>query len=628
MLSLALVNCGNKKQMNVHSTANVNTKILSDSLERLDSLINKIKTTNHSKTLIYSNKALSLAYRIHSDEALSKAFLLKGISYFKYENDSSYFYYSEALKTADRSGLMKIKPDLYYALAMFYRDANDNKMAAVYLDSSIYSARFIRDYHTISTAFNALGNLKYDVSDTMNSRRMYDSAYKIAIEYDLSKEKGTAIASLARFEKDINEGNELRKKAIAILKSKQGNEEQIASVLVNLGLKTVLPDTAIKYFTTSIQLAHSGNFSEIEIAAYNGLAYSYLDKHEPNKSEACLINYAIPLAEKTENLRWLSILYDSYSDVLKAKNDIIKALDYEHKALKIRTNADKQKAAEQVRLLSALLDAKGQELKIQNNEKELQKKESRIEMIIFSFSVLFLFAILIFLLIVWKLQRKRIKDQKLLIESGKKLISLEENLKGKVSMELHALVTPFYNLMWETIDKIRFTDPSVKMKLHDDLSIMSGKLRKISHLLDNSYIEKRTIDDLISSYCQDLLPYSPVKIHFNAIGIDFQLSNEQKIHVYRIIQELLANAIKYVAPGKVNLSISKVESSFFIFYEDDGPGFIFNEKKENGLGLMNIMERARIIDGRATLTSEPGKGTKWRIVIPIEIPGGKKNRIL
>jgi signal transduction histidine kinase len=166
------------------------------------------------------------------------------------------------------------------------------------------------------------------------------------------------------------------------------------------------------------------------------------------------------------------------------------------------------------------------------------------------------------------------------------------------------------------------------MKLRDDLSIMTGKLREISHLLNNSYIERRTIDDLITSYCEDIMPYSPVKIYFKAVGTDFQLSNEQKLHVYRIIQELLGNAIKYVAPGKVNLSISKVESSFFIFYEDDGPGFIFNEKKENGLGLMNIMERARIIDGRAALTSEPGKGTKWRIVIPIESPGGKKNRIL
>jgi len=89
-------------------------------------------------------------------------------------------------------------------------------------------------------------------------------------------------------------------------------------------------------------------------------------------------------------------------------------------------------------------------------------------------------------------------------------------------------------------------------------------------------------------------------------------------HLVRIIQELLANAVKYVDKGVIKLNISIEFTSLYILYQDDGPGFDPKKLKQEGLGLLNIIERAKIIGGKSTLESSPGNGTKWRIFIPLK----------
>ena len=54
-------------------------------------------------------------------------------------------------------------------------------------------------------------------------------------------------------------------------------------------------------------------------------------------------------------------------------------------------------------------------------------------------------------------------------------------------------------------------------------------------------------------------------------------------------------------------------------YSDNGKGFDTKEIKNLGMGIMNIFERAKLLGGKAKLTSSPGNGTKWEILIPLKI---------
>jgi hypothetical protein len=127
--------------------------------------VNLTKTIDIKQAKIYGNAALSLAKHSNSREDSCTALLLMGSIYINSKIDSSYWYYSEALKIATHFNLNKIKPKIYYSLAMVYYSVSDLKTAALFLDSSIMSAKDIHDYASLSNAYNTLGNLQFNASD-------------------------------------------------------------------------------------------------------------------------------------------------------------------------------------------------------------------------------------------------------------------------------------------------------------------------------------------------------------------------------------------------------------------------------------------------------------------------------
>ena len=54
--------------------------------------------------------------------------------------------------------------------------------------------------------------------------------------------------------------------------------------------------------------------------------------------------------------------------------------------------------------------------------------------------------------------------------------------------------------------------------------------------------------------------------------------------------------------------------------EDDGCGFKINGPVNGGkgLGLKNIAERVRILGGKLKVDSQPGKGTRIEVTIPVD----------
>ena len=344
------------------------------------------------------------------------------------------------------------------------------------------------------------------------------------------------------------------------------------------------------------------------MTAYNSLAYCYLDKHDPAKAELCLTEHAIPLAVKTENYDWLSSLYDTYADVLIAQGKPQQAFEYERKSLNTRAIADEKLAASQVRLLASLLDVKNKELRIQANETQLSEKETRIQRLIFWFSLLLMASILVIFFITWRMQRNRIRYQAAMITSAKRLIESEENQKSRVSMELHDLVTPFYATMLQQLEGAEIRDTEIEGALKKSITDISANIRSISHRMNSTFIEMLSINELVIGLCTDLQRATAVPIRCVITQETFVLTGEETLHIYRIVQELLTNAVKYVTSGGINISLSIESGRFFILYDDTGPGFDPESTATKGLGITNIRERARIIGGKAVVDTAPGKG--------------------
>ena len=87
---------------------------------------------------------------------------------------------------------------------------------------------------------------------------------------------------------------------------------------------------------------------------------------------------------------------------------------------------------------------------------------------------------------------------------------------------------------------------------------------------------------------------------------------ETAIHVYRIAQEAINNAIKHGSPGRIDMVLARDGSRNLMSVTDDGSGFDItpgvDSKVQKGLGIRSMRYRAEVIGGMLTVkrTSEGG----------------------
>ncbi len=97
---------------------------------------------------------------------------------------------------------------------------------------------------------------------------------------------------------------------------------------------------------------------------------------------------------------------------------------------------------------------------------------------------------------------------------------------------------------------------------------------------------------------------------------------EQRVALYRIVQESLTNISKYAQPRTVGVSIEQVdgESGRELALEvyDDGNG-VDMRRRGRGLGLLSITERAAALGGRAEFASAPGRGFRVSVRLPLRV---------
>jgi signal transduction histidine kinase len=95
------------------------------------------------------------------------------------------------------------------------------------------------------------------------------------------------------------------------------------------------------------------------------------------------------------------------------------------------------------------------------------------------------------------------------------------------------------------------------------------------------------------------------------------VSNSLKINFYRILQEALQNINKYANANIIKIELKKVEDHLILKITDDGIGFNVKTARK-GIGLQNILFRAKECDGVFDIKSSKGEGTMITVTAPIE----------
>ncbi|OQP57182.1 histidine kinase [Niastella vici] len=140
-----------------------------------------------------------------------------------------------------------------------------------------------------------------------------------------------------------------------------------------------------------------------------------------------------------------------------------------------------------------------------------------------------------------------------------------------------------------------------------------SELRWISRNMMPESLLTLGLSDALKDLCSSVM--SPqLRLVYNAYNIDPALPLSTQTMIYRMIQEIISNAVKHANASVLLLQCSQEEDSFFITVEDNGKGFDASRHHSQGIGLKNIRNRVDYFNGNLTIESSP-EGT----IINIEL---------
>ncbi len=108
-----------------------------------------------------------------------------------------------------------------------------------------------------------------------------------------------------------------------------------------------------------------------------------------------------------------------------------------------------------------------------------------------------------------------------------------------------------------------------------------------------------------------------IKCTFESTGTPLVYDNIRALHLYRIAQESISNAIKHGHSTRVSIYLTKNGNYIILRITDNGIGYENNTNKDQGMGVRIMHYRARILAGALNIRKTPRGGTIVSCTVPI-----------
>lgn len=385
-------------------------------------------------------------------------------------------------------------------------------------------------------------------------------------------------------------------------------------------------DTAIKYYNQAYEYAsvNKSPWNMVEPKIQIGHIYNLIKKYP--EAEAVTLE-AVKMAETgnfkgfmQEGYGLLSVIYE-HMGKFKEANDYT----WKYSDLKDSLQANDRKEF-------ALDLEKKYETEKKDNQLKLQKAELKQKDI---FNYILLAGALVIVLLAGlfyrnyrhrqKIQQQRINE----LETQQQLTATEAVLKGE-EQERSRLAKDLHDGLGGMLSGIKYSLNTMKGNLVmtpnnaqafersiDMLDSSIKEMRRVAHNMMPEALVKFGLDTALKDFCNDINQSGALKVNYQSIGLEGNNTDELvSVSIYRIVQELVNNAIRHAAATSALVQVTKTNDVISITVEDDGKGFDSNLMKQSkGIGWTNIQNRVEFLKGKIDVQTEPGQGTSVLIEI-------------
>lgn len=211
----------------------------------------------------------------------------------------------------------------------------------------------------------------------------------------------------------------------------------------------------------------------------------------------------------------------------------------------------------------------------------------------------------------------------------KTITRVQESERSRISHDLHDTVLQDMRTALLFVHKLEESEklaPEEKDILNKVNNLEKQNMKNIRNIIRNLTPPEIETDDfalLLNEYALNTEENSGLPCKFYAAESELykKLSPIQKLHIFRIVQESLTNAIKHSGASELSLIVREENGSLVFLISDDGRGFSENDKKDNfseestHLGLKGMKSRAEILGAELIVNSNSESGTQVRLTV-------------
>ena len=211
---------------------------------------------------------------------------------------------------------------------------------------------------------------------------------------------------------------------------------------------------------------------------------------------------------------------------------------------------------------------------------------------------------------------------------SRRLVEVQEQERRALARELHdrigqglTAINLNLNILHDQLDQE--TLARVGKRLDDSISLLEETIPAVRNLMSNlrpALLDEYGLVTALGTHLKDFSSRYGIPVHFDPSASPVpRLESSIEITLLRIAQEALFNIVKHAQASEVSLDLLVLESTICLRVQDNGVGMDLSQPEAHpgSHGLTIMRERAEAVGGLLKVSSEPGKGTRIEVYIPV-----------
>jgi signal transduction histidine kinase len=206
-----------------------------------------------------------------------------------------------------------------------------------------------------------------------------------------------------------------------------------------------------------------------------------------------------------------------------------------------------------------------------------------------------------------------------------KLLEVQEEERRRISSELHDDLNQNLAVLVMNVEALERRPPTLPDEIRGHLRVLRNEIKEISddvrrlaYRLHPSILDHLGLAVALQSHVDDFAKREHIMATFTQRSLPDTLPQDISTCLYRVAQEALRNVVKHARASQVVVRLSRNERMLRMSVCDSGVGFdVKLNQAPQGLGLISMQERVRLVQGRLFVRSRLGRGTCVFVRVPL-----------